>query len=101
VAQPRDVTGAHGKERVRDGVRILSRARRAVAAAIVGGLLLMGAIGSVQGASQGDTYDVVKGGVIGALTGALLSLLLSCAALKCSPAAGAVALPCPPNGDPS
>jgi hypothetical protein len=48
---------------------------------MVGGLLLMGAVGSVQGASQGDTLDVLKGGIIGALAGALLSLTLSCAAL--------------------
>jgi hypothetical protein len=52
---------------------------------MVGGLVLMGAIGSVQGASQGDTYDVLKGGVIGALAGTLLCLVLSCAALTRRP----------------
>lgn len=84
-AQPGDVAEGDGQARVRDGVVVLSRTRRAVAAAVVGGLLLMGAIGSVQGASQGDTYDLLKGGIIGALAGALLSLLLSCAALTRRP----------------
>jgi hypothetical protein len=84
-AQPGDVAEGDGKARVRVGVRVLSRTRRAVAAAMVGGLLLMGAVGSVQGASQGDAYDVLKGGVIGALAGALLSLFLSCAALTRRP----------------
>ena len=90
--RPGDVAeGDGGQARVRDtagvgGVPqecsvVLSRTRRAVAAAVVGGLLLMGAVGSVQGASQGDTLDVFKGGIIGALAGALLSLTLSCAAL--------------------
>jgi hypothetical protein len=91
--QPGDVAeGDGGKARVRDTAGVggvpqecgvaLSRTRRAVAAAVVGGLLLMGAVGSVQGASQGDTLDVFKGGIIGALAGALLSLTLSCAALS-------------------
>jgi hypothetical protein len=59
----------------------LSRARRGVAAAVIGGLLTIGGIGAVQGASHGHAYDVLKGGVIGAIAGALLSLLLSCAAV--------------------
>jgi hypothetical protein len=80
--QPGDAAeGDRGQARVRDGAVVLSRTRRAVAAAVVGGLLLMGAVGSVQGASQGDSLDVLKGGIIGALAGALLSLILSCAAL--------------------
>ena len=89
--QPGDVAEGDGRERV-GGVAgvggvpqgrsvVLSRTRRAVAAAMLGGLLLLGAAGSVQGAGQGDTLDVLKGGIIGALAGALLSLLLSCAAL--------------------
>jgi hypothetical protein len=56
-----------------------------VAAAVAGGLVLMGAIGSVQGAGRGDTYAVLKGGMIGALAGFLLSLFLSCAALTRRP----------------
>jgi len=80
-----DVSEGDGRSRARDGVVVLSRARRAVAAAVIGGLLLMGAIGSVQGASQGDTLDVLKGGIIGALAGALLSLTFSCAALTRRP----------------
>lgn len=83
--RPGGVSEGDGAVRVPGGVPVLSRARRAVAAAVVGGLLLMGAIGSVQGASQGDTYDVLKGGIIGALAGTLLSLLLSCAALTRRP----------------
>ena len=83
--QPVDVAEGDGQERVRDGVIVLSRTRRAVAAAVVGGLLPMGVVGSVQGASQGDTLDVLKGGIIGALAGALLSLTLSCAALTRRP----------------
>ena len=89
--QPGDGAEGNGQERVRDAAGVggvpqessvvLSRTRGAVAAAMVGGLLLMGAVGSVQGASQGDTLDVIKGGVIGALAGSLLSLTLSCAAL--------------------
>ena len=89
--QPGDVAEGHGQERVRDvagvgGVPqessvVLSRTRRAIGAAVVGGLVLMGAVGSVQGASQGDTLDVLKGGMIGALAGALLSLTVSCAAI--------------------
>jgi hypothetical protein len=43
--------------------------------------LVMGAVGSVQGATQGDTVDVMKGGVIGALAGAVLSVLLASAAI--------------------
>jgi membrane-bound metal-dependent hydrolase YbcI (DUF457 family) len=84
-ARPGDVAEGDGKERARDGVVVLSRTRRAVAAAMIGSLLVMGAIGSVQGASQGDTLDVLKGGIIGALAGALLSLTLSCAALTRRP----------------
>jgi hypothetical protein len=83
--QPGDVAEGTGKERVRDGAHVLSRTRRAVVAAVVVGLLLMGAIGSVQGANHGDAYDVLKGGIIGALAGALLSLSLSCAALTRRP----------------
>ncbi len=79
--QPGDASEGDGQARVRDGVNVLSRTRRAVAAAVIGGLLLMGAVGSVQGASQGDTLDVLKGGIIGALAGSLLSLTLSCAAV--------------------
>jgi hypothetical protein len=85
------VSEGDGTVGLRDGRRVLggvpqdpgelSRARRAVAASLVGGLLLIGALGAVQGASHGDAYDVLKGGVIGALAGALLSLLLSCAAM--------------------
>ena len=80
-----DTAEGDGKRRVRGSVPAVSRARRAVAAAMVGGLLLMGAVGSVQGAGQGDTFDVVKGGIIGALAGSLLSLFLSCAALTRRP----------------
>jgi hypothetical protein len=83
--QPGGVSEGDGAVRVPGSAPVLSRARRAVAAAVVGGLLLMGAIGSVQGASQGDTYDVLKGGIIGALAGTLLSLLLSYAALTRRP----------------
>lgn len=89
--QPGDGAEGDGEERVRDGAGVggvpqgggaaVSRTRRAVAAAVVGGLLLFGGAGSVQGAGQGGTLDVLKGGIIGALAGALLSLLLSCAAL--------------------
>jgi hypothetical protein len=60
----------------------LSRARRAVVGAMLGGLLLIGAVGAVQGAKLGDTYDVLKGGAVGALAGSTLSLLLSCVALS-------------------
>jgi hypothetical protein len=84
-AQPGDVSEGDGLARVRGGVHVLSRTRLAVAAAVVGGLLLMGAVGSVQGASQGDALDVLKGAIIGALAGALLSLCLSCAALTRRP----------------
>lgn len=63
-----------------------SRARRAVTGAMVGGLLLIGAIGAIQGANHGDAYDTVKGGAVGALAGSTLSLLLSCAALRRRPA---------------
>jgi uncharacterized protein DUF4184 len=87
-ARPVGVAEGDGTERARGSVPVLSRARRAVAAAMVGGLLLMGAIGSVQGASQGDTYDVLKGGTIGALAGALLSLLLASAAITARSADG-------------
>jgi hypothetical protein len=83
--RPGGVAEGDGTDGVRGSVPVLSRTRRAVAAAVVGGLLLMGAVGSVQGASQGDTYDVLKGGTIGALAGVLLSLLLSCAALSRRP----------------
>ena len=83
--QPGDVPEGDGQARVRDGVIVLSRTRRAVAAAVVGGLLLMGAVGSVQGASQGDALAVLKGGIIGALAGVVLSLTLSCAALTRRP----------------
>ena len=58
-----------------------SRARRTVAASLVGGLLLIGGLGAVQGANHGDAYDVLKGAMIGALAGGLLSLLLACAAI--------------------
>jgi hypothetical protein len=58
-----------------------SPARWAVAAAMLGGLLLVGALGAVQGASHGNAYDVLKDGAIGALGGAVLSLFLSCAAV--------------------
>jgi membrane-bound metal-dependent hydrolase YbcI (DUF457 family) len=67
---------------LRGGAVPLSRARRTVAASLAGGLLLIGGVGAVQGANQGDAYDVLKGGVIGALAGAVLSLLLACAALR-------------------
>lgn len=86
--QPGDVAEGDGRERVRDGVVVLSRTRRAVAAAIVGGLLLMGAVGSIQGASQGDTLDVLKGGIIGALAGAVLSVFLASAAITARSADG-------------
>jgi membrane-bound metal-dependent hydrolase YbcI (DUF457 family) len=86
--QPGDVVEGDGQARVRDGVIVLSRTRRAVAAAVVGGLLLMGAVGSVQGASQGDTLDVLKGGIIGALAGIVLSLLLASAAITARSADG-------------
>ena len=79
--RPGGVAQGRGAGRVRESVPALSRTRRAVAAAVVGGLLLMGAIGSVQGASQGDALDVVKGAAIGALAGAMLSLLLASAAI--------------------
>jgi hypothetical protein len=59
----------------------LSRSRRAVAAAVVSGLLLIGALGAVQGAGNGDPWDVLKGGAIGALAGAVLSLLAASAAM--------------------
>ncbi len=45
----------------------------------------MGAVGSVQGASQGDALAVLKGAIIGALAGVVLSLTLSCAALTRRP----------------
>jgi len=61
-------------------------ARRAVAAAVLGGLLLVGAVGAIQGAHRGGTFDVVKGGGAGAMAGALLSLVLSCAAVSRRPA---------------
>jgi hypothetical protein len=80
-AHPGGGAEGDGAEPVRKSVPVLSRTRRAVAAAMVGGLLLMGAIGSMQGASQGDTFDVLKGGIIGALAGAVLSLLLASAAI--------------------
>jgi len=63
----------------RDSPPELSRARRTVAGAMLGGLLLIGTIGAVQGANHGDAYDVVKGGAIGALSGSALSLLVTCA----------------------
>ena len=66
----------------RDSLPELSRSRRAVVGAVLGGLLLIGAVGAVQGANHGDVYDVMKGGAIGALAGSMLSLLLSCAALS-------------------
>jgi membrane-bound metal-dependent hydrolase YbcI (DUF457 family) len=83
--RPGGVAEGDGAAMIRGGVPALSRVRQAVAAAVVGGLLLMGAIGSLQGASHGDAYDVLKGGIIGALAGALLSLFLSCAALTRRP----------------
>jgi len=43
----------------------------------------------VQGADHGDAYEVLKGGVIGAIAGALLSLLLACAAMTGRPGHGA------------
>lgn len=70
---------------LRGGAVALSRARRAVAGAVIGGVLLVGAIGAVQGAGHGDAYDVLKGAVIGALAGAVVSLLLSCAAITRRP----------------
>jgi membrane-bound metal-dependent hydrolase YbcI (DUF457 family) len=82
---PGDVSKGDGQAPARGFVPPLSRTRRAVAAAVVGGLLLMGAVGSVQGAGQGDSYHVAKGAIIGALAGALLSLFLSCAALTRRP----------------
>ena len=63
----------------------LSRARRVLAATTVGGVLTIGAIGAVQGASHGDALDVLKGGAIGAMAGAVLSLLLMCAAIANRP----------------
>jgi hypothetical protein len=66
----------------RDSLPELSRARRAVAGAMLGGLVLIGAVGAVQGAKLGDAYDVLKGAAVGALAGCTLSLLLSCAALS-------------------
>jgi high-affinity Fe2+/Pb2+ permease len=56
-----------------------------VATAVVTGVLVIGAIGAVQGAGNGDAYDAVKGGAIGSLAGAALSLLLSCSALRRRP----------------
>jgi membrane-bound metal-dependent hydrolase YbcI (DUF457 family) len=84
-AQSGGVAEGNGAVRVRASAPALSRTRRAVVAAVVGGLLVMGAVGSVQGASHGDAYDVLKGGIIGALAGALLILFLSCAALTRRP----------------
>jgi hypothetical protein len=52
-----------------------------VAAAVVVGLLLIGAVGAVQGAGSGDPGDALKGGAIGALAGAVLSLLVASAAM--------------------
>jgi len=81
-APPVGESEGDGTVGIRDGAPAApSRARLAVAAAVVGGLLLVGALGAAQGASQGDAYDVLKGGVIGALAGTLLSLLVSCAAI--------------------
>lgn len=57
-------------------------ARRAVTGAVAGGVLLVGAIGAVQGAADSDPYAVLRGAVIGALAGALCSLVLACAALR-------------------
>jgi hypothetical protein len=84
--RPGDVVEGNGQARVRGGVHVLSRTRRAVTVTVLGGLVLMGAIGSIQGASHGDGSDVLKGGIIGALSGSLVSLLLSCAALTRRPA---------------
>ncbi len=85
---------------LRDGRRVpggvprhpadLSRARRAVAGAVAGGVLLVGALGAVQGVADSDPYAVLRGAVIGALAGAVVSLLLSCAALARHPATGVV-----------
>jgi len=83
--RPGGVVEGNGQARVRGGVHLLSRTRRAVAAATVGGVLLMGAVGSVQGASHGGAFDVAKGGIIGAVSGSLLSLFLSCVALTRRP----------------
>ena len=87
--------GGDGTVGLRDGRRVLggvpqhpgelSRARRAVATATAGGLQLIGAIGAFQGAKYGDAYDVLKGGIIGALAGAMLSLVLTCAAIANRP----------------
>jgi hypothetical protein len=60
-------------------------ARRAVAGAVAGGVLLIGALGAVQGAADSDPYAVLRGAIIGALSGAVVSLLLSCAALTRRP----------------
>lgn len=65
--------------------RTLSRARRAVAGAVAGGVLLVGALGAVQGAADSDPYAVLRGAIIGALAGAVVSLLLSCAAVARRP----------------
>jgi hypothetical protein len=81
---PAPVVRSEGAESAgaRGSVLALSRARRAVAAAVLGGLLLVGAVGAVQGAHRGSTFDVVKDGGAGAMAGALLSLVLSCAAVS-------------------
>jgi hypothetical protein len=68
--------------------RTLSRARRAVAGAVAGGVVLVGAIGAVQGAADSDPYAVLRGAIIGALAGAVVSLLLSCAAVARRPGTG-------------
>jgi membrane-bound metal-dependent hydrolase YbcI (DUF457 family) len=70
--------------------RTLSRARWTVAGAVAGGVLLVGAIGAVQGAAHSDPYAVLRGAVIGALAGAVVSLLLSCAAVARRPGTGVV-----------
>ncbi|HET9769766.1 MAG TPA: hypothetical protein VFS16_02665, partial [Acidimicrobiia bacterium] len=62
----------------------------AVAGAVAGGVLLVGALGAVQGVADSDPYAVLRGAVIGALAGAVVSLLLSCAALARHPATGVV-----------
>ena len=71
-----------GAAAVRDSGPELSRTRRAVAGAVVGGVVLIGAVGANQGAKNGDVYDVVKGGAIGVLAGSALSVFVSCAALR-------------------
>lgn len=78
---PQAVAEGDGAAPARGSVPALSRARRAVAGAVIGGVVVIGAVGAVHGATSGDPYDAAKGAVIGALAGSVLSLLVSCAAL--------------------